>query len=64
MDRTAVAAALARGGLSLPDDVEFEFTGAEPVLPSPHYLATGAAITRLLTGIGANELWKARGHRP
>jgi hypothetical protein len=64
MNRAAVAAALARGGLSLPGDVEFEFTGSEPILPSPHYLATGAAITRLLTGIGANELWKARGHKP
>jgi len=64
MDRAAVEAALARGGLSLPADVEFEIVGAEPVLPSPHYLASGAAVARLLTGVGANALWQTRGHAP
>ncbi|HMG64204.1 MAG TPA: hypothetical protein VK599_14755 [Streptosporangiaceae bacterium] len=35
-------------------------TGSEPVLASPHFLATGAAAARLLTGLAAAELWWQR----
>ena len=30
-------------GLPLPAETDFEVTGAEPILASPHFLATGAA---------------------
>ncbi len=63
MDRDVVLRAVAAGGLSLPDDLEFSVEGDEPILPSPHHLATGAAVARLLTGVGANALWCARGGR-
>lgn len=52
--------AVGLGGITLPDDLEFEVVGDEPVLPSPHRLATGAAAARILTGVGANELWRVR----
>jgi crotonobetainyl-CoA:carnitine CoA-transferase CaiB-like acyl-CoA transferase len=46
--------------LDVPEDLAFSVVGEEPVLPSPHYLATGAAAARILTGVGANELWYTR----
>jgi crotonobetainyl-CoA:carnitine CoA-transferase CaiB-like acyl-CoA transferase len=55
-----IARAARLAGLELPDDLEFEVSGDEPVLPSPHRLATGAATARILTGVGANALWRAR----
>src|SRR5579864_953781 len=33
---------------------------APPILASPHYLANGAAVVRLLTGVAASELWQRR----
>lgn len=52
--------AVALAGLELPVDLEYEVSGEDPVLPSPHYLGTGAAVARLLTGVAANELWRRR----
>jgi crotonobetainyl-CoA:carnitine CoA-transferase CaiB-like acyl-CoA transferase len=60
MRRTAVENAIRLGGLELPVGVEYEIAGEDPILPSPHYLGTGAAVARLLTGVAANELWRAR----
>jgi crotonobetainyl-CoA:carnitine CoA-transferase CaiB-like acyl-CoA transferase len=60
MDRTDVERAVKLAGLALPAEAAFEVTGAEPVLASPHYLATGAAAARLLTGVAAAELWWQR----
>ncbi|HZT64750.1 MAG TPA: CoA transferase [Acidimicrobiales bacterium] len=62
--RTAVIEAVAGAGVSLPADLDFEVIGTEPVLPSPHHLATGAAAARLLTGVGASEMWRVRTGRP
>jgi hypothetical protein len=64
MDRAVIASAVERAGLELPGDLDFEVTGDEPIVRSPHYLATGAATARLLTGVGANELWRARTDGP
>ncbi len=64
MDRDAICRAISLGGLRIPPDIEFEVSGDEPILASPHYLATGAAAARLLTGVGASELWRARTGRP
>jgi len=55
-----VERAVKLAGLSLPAEADFEVTGAEPVLASPHFLATGAAAARLLTGLAAAELWRQR----
>lgn len=60
MDRQRIEEALRLGGLDLPEAVELTVTGSEPVLPSPHHLATGAAAARVLTGLAANELWRQR----
>jgi CoA-transferase family III len=60
MDQTDVERAVKLAGLSLPAEAGFEVTGAEPVLASPHFLATGAAAARLLTGLAAVELWRQR----
>jgi crotonobetainyl-CoA:carnitine CoA-transferase CaiB-like acyl-CoA transferase len=60
MDRSDVERAVKLAGLSLPAEADFEVTGAEPVLPSPHFLATGAAAARVLTGLAAAELWRQR----
>ena len=60
MERETIERAVRLGGLALPDDLEFEVAGAEPVLPSPHYLASATAAARILTGAGANELWRLR----
>lgn len=61
MQRSAVERAVALAGLTLPEDQEFEVVGEDPILPSPHYLGNGAAVARLLTGVGASELWRVRG---
>jgi hypothetical protein len=61
MDRAVVERALQLGGIEVPDpDTDFSIEGEEPVLPSPHRLATGAAVGRLLTGLAAAELWRLR----
>ncbi len=60
MERAVIERAVQAAGLELPAGLEFEVTGAEPVLSSPHFLATGAATARLLTGVGADALWKVR----
>ena len=60
MERETIERAVRLGGLALRDDLEFEVAGAEPVLPSPHYLASATAAARILTGAGANELWRLR----
>jgi crotonobetainyl-CoA:carnitine CoA-transferase CaiB-like acyl-CoA transferase len=57
MQRSTIERAVRLGGLELPAGVDVEVTGDEPVLPSPHYLATGAAAARVLTGVAAAELW-------
>jgi len=56
MDRRAVERAVRLAGLSLPDGVEYEIVGQDPILPSPHYLGNGAAAAQLLTDVAANEL--------
>jgi crotonobetainyl-CoA:carnitine CoA-transferase CaiB-like acyl-CoA transferase len=60
MDLRRLERAVALAGVELPADLEAEIIGAEPVLRSPHRLAEGAAVARLLTGVGANELWRVR----
>lgn len=60
MQRSRIEQAVRLGGLELPEGLDIEVTGEEPVLASPHYLATGAAAARVLTGAGASELWRAR----
>jgi hypothetical protein len=55
-----VEGAVKLAGLELPDGLEFEVLGEEPILRSPHYLGTGAAVARLLTGVGAGEMWRTR----
>jgi CoA-transferase family III len=52
--------AVQMGGLELPGGVKFAVVGEDPILASPHYLGNGAAVTRLLTGLAANELWRMR----
>jgi len=58
--RSDVERAVALAGIRIPDSCEFEVVGDEPILPSPHRLATGAAAVRLLTGVAADELWQLR----
>ncbi|MGH8994613.1 MAG: CoA transferase [Acidimicrobiales bacterium] len=60
MRREAIERAVGLAGLELPDGLDFEVTGEEPVLRSPHYLGTGAATARLLTGAAAAEMWRTR----
>ena len=60
MRREDVARAIGSAGGELPDGTEIEVVGEEPVLASPHRLATAAAAARVLTGVGANELWRTR----
>ncbi len=64
MKREQVERAVALAGLSLPEGLDYSVDGDEPVYASPHYLATGASVARLLTGVGANALWLCRGGRP
>lgn len=60
MDRAEVERAVTLAGLELPAGADYDVAGAEPVLPSPHRLATGASVARLLTGLAAAELWRLR----
>jgi hypothetical protein len=60
MDRVDVERAVKLAGLELLADADFEILGQDPILPSPHYLGTGAAVARLLTGLAASELWQLR----
>src|SRR5205823_287606 len=60
MKREVVERAVRLAGLDLPDGLDYEIDGDEPILASPHHLATGASVARLLTGVGANALWCAR----
>jgi hypothetical protein len=56
----AVERAVQLGGLELPSDLDFEVVGEDPILRSPHHLGEGAAVARLLTGVGASEMWRTR----
>jgi crotonobetainyl-CoA:carnitine CoA-transferase CaiB-like acyl-CoA transferase len=58
MDRQTVERAVALAGLSLPPDARYEIDGEDPILSSPHRIATGASVGRLLTGLAAGELWR------
>ncbi len=60
MDRTDIERAVKLAGLDLPDGADFQVAGTEPVLPSPHRLATGVTTARVLTGLAASELWRLR----
>jgi len=60
MDHADVERAVTLAGLSLPAGADFEVSGDEPILASPHYLGTGAAAARLLTGLAAADLWRLR----
>jgi crotonobetainyl-CoA:carnitine CoA-transferase CaiB-like acyl-CoA transferase len=60
VDREDVERAVKLAGLELPASAEFEVLGTEPVLPSPHRLATGVATARVLTGLAASGLWRLR----
>lgn len=60
MERAEIERAVRLAGLELPDGADYEVVGTEPVLRSPHRLATGAAVARLLTGLAAAELWRLR----
>jgi len=62
--RSRIERAVALAGLEFPDAVDFEVVGEEPVLRSPHHLATGAATARVLTGVAADALWRTRGGAP
>ncbi|HZU73727.1 MAG TPA: CoA transferase [Acidimicrobiales bacterium] len=64
MERSEIERALKAAGLEGVDaGFDYEVSGTEPVLASPHYLATGAATARLLTGLAAAELWRLRSGR-
>src|SRR5438045_3058924 len=60
MERFEVEQAVKLAGLELPAGADFEVAGQDPILRSPHYLGNGAAVSRLLTGVAANELWRLR----
>ena len=60
MDPNVVERAVKLAGLELPLDADYEVVGDEPILASPHHLATGASVARLLTGLAAAELWRLR----
>lgn len=60
MDSSVVQQAVRLAGLSLPEGLAYEIDGDEPLLPSPHRIATGAAVARLLTGVGANAVWHGK----
>jgi crotonobetainyl-CoA:carnitine CoA-transferase CaiB-like acyl-CoA transferase len=60
VDDIDVERALKLAGLELPADADFQISGQDPVLPSPHYLGTGAAVARVLTGLAASDLWRLR----
>jgi hypothetical protein len=60
MERAVIERAIGLAGLEVPDGLDYEVVGEEPILASPHYLGTGAAVARLLTGVGASEMWRTR----
>ena len=60
MERAAVERAVRLAGLELPADADYEITGCDPILASPHHLGEGAAVARLLTGLAASRLWQLR----
>lgn len=62
MERSAIEQAVGLAGLSLPVDADVEIVGGDPIYRSPHHLGDGAAVARLLTGVAADGLWRARGH--
>ncbi len=60
MERQDVLRAIHLAGLPVPVDADFEVTGTDPLLASPHRLAEGAAVARLLTGLAANQMWATK----
>lgn len=60
MERFEIERAVKLAGLELTGDAEYGVVGHDPILASPHHLGNGAAVTRLLTGLAANELWRLR----
>src|SRR5580692_7890081 len=60
MERFEVERAVKLAGLELPGAADWQIIGQDPILPSPHYLGNGAAVSRLLTGLAASELWRLR----
>lgn len=64
MRHESIVRAVELAGLALPPDVEVEVDGDDPILRSPHHLGEGAAVARLLTGVGAGEMWRVRTGRP
>lgn len=60
MEHRDVERAVAQAGLDLPPDLQYEIVDEDPILPSPHHLAEGGAVARLMTGVAANELWRLR----
>jgi hypothetical protein len=63
MRRDVVQEAVRLAGLSLEEGLAYEIVGDEPLLPSPHRIATGASVARLLTGVGANAVWRTKTER-
>lgn len=59
MRREAILRAIELGGLPAPEG-DFEVSGEDPVLASPHRLGEGAAVARLLTGLAADRMWRIR----
>jgi hypothetical protein len=60
LEPSAVEHAVRLAGLELPRGLDYEVIGEDPILRSPHYLGNGAAVARLLTGVAAGEMWRAR----
>ncbi|MFI5047339.1 MAG: CoA transferase [Acidimicrobiia bacterium] len=60
MDRAAVERAVGLAGLEWAPGPDDEITGGDPLFDSPHRLAEGGAVLRLLTGAAAAELWSLR----
>ena len=60
MDRNAVERAVRLAGLESMPGPDDEVAGGDPLFDSPHRLAEGGAVLRLLTGVAAAELWRLR----
>jgi hypothetical protein len=60
LEQAAVEQAVRLAGLELPEGLEFEVVGEDPILRSPHHLGNGSAVARLLTGVAAGEMWRTR----
>jgi len=60
MEQQAVERAVALAGLPAPDGAAYEIVGDELPLRSPHRLAAGVSVARLLTGLAAAELWRCK----